>query len=565
MKANEIVSVLNNFKESSYQRVLINGRWGIGKTKYVGDFKEGYSNSCYVSLFGKKSIDSIIQEVYLRIIENAPIKKNTSILREKMKNLNISLYGFSLSIPIIEDLHKALNKELKQKATFIIIFDDLERKHDDLGIKEILGLIDSLSKIENIKTVLIAATEQLTVTDKELFKDYQEKAIDRIYTIEAFADEAPVNILGEEAWKVIGKLSENFKFNNLRTFEKTSLFIKEVVAVLGEDIFTDKFTRADLFRMCFASVFYKVEHKNEMILLNSNDDKDSIINAYYTAEESGVIEYLCNYILKNSLDNVMCKSVFQHINNWYETSTYSREIILNLIASINSYEKQPSNFYSSEEEILDLIDYYREYIKGLNGVEQLEDIITILSTSFDWCEVLTVDFGIGNEEILNLVSKNISNRIDLSKSSYLNEIDSWHTHIHSEEVRNVVNLINEAIRVEYYNQLIKRINDCFYQHSFNEYSYLRQLIDSIISIKYEPIKESLVKSLVDHNYFFPIPSGKITEEQWNWCNQIHKLIVEIARYWEMEDFYKDFQGYIYNQEITKKDKLLQHRLKQFFG
>ncbi|MCP1491949.1 hypothetical protein J2Y73_001980 [Peribacillus frigoritolerans] len=73
MKANEIITVLNQFKDSSYyQKVLINGTWGIGKTKYVSDFKEGHPNACYVSLFGKKDIDSIIQEIYFRIIDNVP-------------------------------------------------------------------------------------------------------------------------------------------------------------------------------------------------------------------------------------------------------------------------------------------------------------------------------------------------------------------------------------------------------------------------------------------------------------------------------------------------------------
>lgn len=61
-KRNKIFTVLNHSKESSYQRVLIDGNWGIGKTKWVSEFKDAHSNVCYVSLFGKKDVDSIIQE-----------------------------------------------------------------------------------------------------------------------------------------------------------------------------------------------------------------------------------------------------------------------------------------------------------------------------------------------------------------------------------------------------------------------------------------------------------------------------------------------------------------------
>src|SRR5690625_1117042 len=166
MKANEIINVLNSLRDSSYQRVLINGRWGIGKTKYILDFKEEYSNVCYVSLFGKKDIDSIIQEIYIRIIENTPkgtIKKNTSLLREKLESINVGFLGVSISIPIIEELQKTLHKELSQTDTYIIIFDDLERKHSNLGVEEVLGLLDSLSGIENIKTVLVARSEERRV------------------------------------------------------------------------------------------------------------------------------------------------------------------------------------------------------------------------------------------------------------------------------------------------------------------------------------------------------------------------------------------------------------------
>ncbi|HDX9591010.1 TPA: hypothetical protein ROX98_004081 [Bacillus pseudomycoides] len=568
MKANEIITVLNQFKDSSYQRVLISGSWGIGKTKYVSDFIESHSNACYVSLFGKRDVNSIIQEIYFRIIENAPrgkIKKYLSVFREKLNNLDFSYLGVSLSIPLIEDLHNTLYKELGRKGTYIIIFDDLERKHDALSVKEVLGLLDSLSKIENIKTVLIAAIDQLDDENKKIFINYQEKAIDRIYTIEEYADEAPVNILGEQIWNVIGILAENFKFNNLRTFEKTNLFIKEVVEILGEDIFSDKFTRGDLYRMCFATVFFKIEHKSEMKLLDIKHPNSEFTKTFYTSGEDGVIEYLYNYILKNSLDNVMSKNVFHHIKNWYETGTYSRENIINLIASINSFEEQPKNFFSSEQEIRDVIEHSREYIRNLNGTERMEDIISRLSTALAWCEVLSVDFGISNEEIVIFVKNNIYNSVDLEKNFYQNEIDLWHFHIESKEAKNVVKSMKRLLEVEYYNKLLKCINDCFIQHSYDKYSYLRELTDSIILITDKTIRDSILKCISDNQFFFPIPSGKITEEQWYWCHRIKELIRNIEQHWEIEGYYDDFTTYFNSLEIMKIDKMLQHRLKGLFG
>lgn len=566
MKANEIVTVLNHFKDSSYQRVFIEGTWGIGKTKYVLDFKNAHSDACYVSLFGKKDIESIIQEIYFQIVESVPngkIKKYSRKLREVFNNVNIEFHGFTISVPFIEKLHSTLYKELGKKGTYIIIFDDLERKHHDLDIKEILGLIDSLAKIENIKTVLIAATDQLE-KDKETFKNYKEKAIDRTYTIEEYADEAPGEILGEEIWKVIGIIAEEFEFKNLRTFEKTSLFIKEVIEIPGEENFTDKFTRDDVYRMCFATVFFNIEHKGEMKLLDTEKPNSDLRNAFYLNDDSGVIEYLFNYILKNSLDNVMCKSVFHHIRKWYETGAHSKEIIINLIESINSYEERPKSFYSSEREILEVIKNTREYIRNLNGTEPLDVIISKLNPALAWCKVLSVDFGISIEEIVKSVDKNIANKIDLTKSSYQNGIDLWDFHVESEEARKVVKSINRALQVEYYNLLVNQIRDCFIQKSYNEYLYIRQLQDSIISTTDTPIRDTVIKSMSDNQFLFPIPSGRITEVHWHWCRIINILIKDIERHWEIENYYDDFKSYINGLEITKQDKILQHRLRHLF-
>ncbi len=564
MKANEIVSVLNHFKDSSYQRIFFDGAWGIGKTKYVKDFKNAHSNSCYVSLFGKKDIDSIIQEIYFHIINSVPkgiLKKYFRKFREIFDNVNIEFHGITISVPLIERLYSSLYKELVKKGTYIIIFDDLERKHHDLDIKEILGLVDSLANIDNIKTVLIAAADQLE-EDEATFKNYKEKAIDRTYTIDGYADEAPSNILGKEVWKVIGKLAENFEFSNLRTFEKTNLFLKEVIAVVGEDIFTDKFTKNDVYRMCFASVLFRIEHKGEMILLENNGERNDFLNAYYTSGESGVIEYLNNFILKNSLDNVLSKNVFHHIKSWYETGSYSSEKIFNLIDSINSYEEKPKSFYSSESDLIEIIEQSREYIRNLEGTEQIEDIISRLATALFWCEVLTVEFGINEGEILSLVSNNISKKIDIDKTIYENQIDS---NVESEEARDIINSINEALKVDYFYQILKRIKDCFNERSYSDYHYIRKLTDSIVSTMDLPIKNNLSKSISENKYYFPIPSGRITEDQWNWCHLIIKLVATINKYWEIENYYDDFTAYLCSIENTQQDKMLQYRLTQLLG
>ncbi|PEE69258.1 P-loop NTPase fold protein [Bacillus thuringiensis] len=564
MKANEIVNVLNDFKDSSYQKVLISGNWGIGKTRYVMDFIESHTEVCYISLFGKKDVNSIIQEIYYRLIEKAKggkVKKIWNSIREKLDTLDFSYFGISLSVPLIADLHNTLNKELGSKDTYIIIFDDLERKHDDLNVKEVLGLLDSLSKIENIKTVLIAATSQLIGDSKADFENYQEKAIDRIYTVEDYASEAPVNILGEEVWSVIGMLVESLEFKNLRTFEKTNLFIKEVVQVLGKGIFTNKFTRDDLYRMCFATVFFNIEHKNDLKLLSGEYSEGSYTSAVYRSED-GNIDYLCRYILKDSMDNIENKLVFKHIKKWYETGTYSRDTIIDLITFINKNKNEPISYFSSEQEIRDNIKNAEKYIRSLTGNEELPDILSRLFGAFMWSEELSIDFGINIDKIPVLLGDNISNHINLEKSNYDNKIDSWRFTVQYGNFKSIVEPINRAIDMEYYKQLLECINKYFNDKSYGKNFYIQNIINELPLIKDQKIRDYIVEYMKNKKFLFPIPTGKITLEQWYWCLSIQELISKIKKLWEVEDFGSEFKIYCANLEIEKQDKMLQHRLKE---
>jgi hypothetical protein len=126
-------------------------------------------------------------------------------------------------------------------------------------------------------------------------------------------------------------------------------------------------------------------------------------------------------------------------------------------------------------------------------------------------------------------------------------------------------LINEAIKVEYFDQFLKRIKDSFFQGSYQNYSYLRKLTDSIISTSDKSIRDNVISSIDDNEFYFLVPSGKITDDQWQWCHLIVNLIANIERHWGQAGYYGVFSAYIHSLEITQKDKMLQHRLKQLFG
>lgn len=563
MKANEVVGILNSFESSAYyQKILINGPWGIGKTKYILDFKKRNSDVCYITLFGKKDIESIMQEIYSYILRDERLKKGVKKIQETLKELTVGYSGFSISIPLLGDLNSSLNKELKRSRNLIIVFDDLERKHPDLNIKEIFGLIDGLSNLENIKTVLVAAGDKIQ-EDKDVFLDYQEKAIDRTYLITAFADNAPIEIFGAEMWRVLKEDVASFEFKNLRTFEKIVSFVQEIMDILEEDFFTERFSKADVYRMCFATIVFIVEHKSVMELLKTDDSKDEYRNVYYTSEKTGVVHYINDFILKNSLDNMMNKSVLSYILNWYETGAFPDEV-KDIIKSINSFEEEPRNFYSSEQEIYEFIKSSENHVNQLNGEESLEATLQRISTALTWSRILEVDFDISNEEIIKKIQGNITKKIDVNKSFYQNEIDSFRIQVESERGNQLISAVQNLLKAEYHRLLIKKIENLYTNREF-EVIYLRNLSDLILTNPEIEMQNSLLENFEKNQYFFPLPIGKITEKQWYWCHQINIIIKDIERVWNKENYYQKFKDNITSLSEGENSKLLEHRIFSLFG
>ncbi|PSA95822.1 hypothetical protein C6370_00100 [Bacillus atrophaeus] len=561
MKANEIAGVLEQFGQSSYERVLIDGEWGIGKTKYAEDFTKEYDKSCYISLFGQKDIKTIIQEIYFKLIANddigGKIKKGYRDVAEKLNKIDFSIYGFSLSIPLLGDIYNAMEKELSQKDTYIIIFDDLERKHEALGIKEIFGLMDSLSKIRGIKTVLIAATKYFDTENKRIFSDYKEKAIDRTYLIERYSDNAPAEILGEEVWKTLNNLTGFLSFKNLRTFQKIKLLILEVINTLGYEVFSDKFTKEDVYRMCFATIVFNVEHNGEMILVDEKIRK-------FSENESAKVDYMCAYIMKNSLDNAMSRSVLFHIKRWYETGEYNTVNIINEIDFINNFNYQPINHLSSEEEIVNVIEESKKFFEELTGEETIGNIIQAITNGVTWSEILSIDIDLDKEELLRKIKPNIAKHVDIENNIFENDISLSQYTLQSQEVKDIIQSINHEIVCEYYNKLADKINDCFTSKMFGSNNYLKNLMDSIISINHEEVRKNLKRKIEDNHFFFPLPKGKITQEHWDWCILSKLLIFNIDKHWGIEGYFDNFVHTVKNEAGNYQDRMLQHRIKILF-
>jgi hypothetical protein len=173
--------------------IALSGQWGSGKTYLWNEVKSEASDdkikkALYVSLFGQSSID----QVKRKLIESAiPIAESHSGKLDALKQLlrtgvKIGAEHYK-GLAALNDLNLLFMAPVMLRNA-VIVLDDIERKHDKLGIDEVLGFIDEYSNQHGCRFVLVLNDDQLI--NQELWKMFREKVIDQELKLDTTPDEA---------------------------------------------------------------------------------------------------------------------------------------------------------------------------------------------------------------------------------------------------------------------------------------------------------------------------------------------------------------------------------------
>ncbi|WP_211462849.1 P-loop NTPase fold protein [Collimonas silvisoli] len=173
--------------------IALSGKWGTGKTHLWNEVKRESSDdklkkALYVSLFGQSSIDQVKRKL---IESSVPVIESHSGAFDALKQL------FRIGVKVGSEHYKALaavndlNLLLMAPVVLrnsVIVLDDIERKHDKLGIDEVLGFIDEYSTQYGSRFVLVLNDDQLA--NQELWKTFREKVIDQELKLATTPEEA---------------------------------------------------------------------------------------------------------------------------------------------------------------------------------------------------------------------------------------------------------------------------------------------------------------------------------------------------------------------------------------
>jgi len=174
--------LLELLSDAENRVIALSGRWGTGKTHLWGEVMkesrdETVNGALYVSLFGLSGID----QVKRKLIESvAPGVEAHPKIWEGAKQAVSSglkvLEGFHKGFAALSDLNLLLLAPVMLREKVIVI-DDIERKHERLGVDEILGFIDEYTQRHKARFVLILNSDQLA--KREVWDILREKVIDQ--------------------------------------------------------------------------------------------------------------------------------------------------------------------------------------------------------------------------------------------------------------------------------------------------------------------------------------------------------------------------------------------------
>ncbi len=159
----------------------------------------------------------------------------------------------------IKDLNLLLMAPVVLRGKLVVI-DDIERKHEKLGIDEVLGFIDEYSKQHKSRFVLVLNDDQLSsnVDQEKLWATFREKVIDQEIKLSTSAEEAfsiAIGLAPSKYAEAIKRASIACGLSNIRIVVKVIKVANQILA--GRDLDEAIQARVVPSIVLFSAIYYR--------------------------------------------------------------------------------------------------------------------------------------------------------------------------------------------------------------------------------------------------------------------------------------------------------------------
>ena len=263
MSSRAVGDELERFLHSNNAGVfVIKGKWGVGKTYLVKEVVErsraGWKGRkyAYVSLFGINSLDELQERIFVEaeaanstqrveapsfIDRNRyfrwlyqPISKMRPNIKQGVKQISETTSGIgSLQAEILSRSTQLLTKFWIARAIpgSKICIDDIERRGDNLPMRDLLGFLSQLKEQRGCQIILILNQDELGESQSQ-FDLYREKVVDKEVAFIPNTSEI-IQIGGFPIDETLpAEILQELEADNIRVVQKTKRFLDELYPLL---------------------------------------------------------------------------------------------------------------------------------------------------------------------------------------------------------------------------------------------------------------------------------------------------------------------------------------------
>ena len=312
MNKDELLTVLLNFYKSDENVILIDGKWGSGKTYLINEFIHNFNKLpiYYISMLGSRNVNDINTNLYIEINKHSSINQ---IVPSSINPLKIK-FNETTSLDFI--------LKRNHDANAIIIFDDFER-YSSSDYDSFLSYVSNLVLFK-AKVIVVSNLKELGGGEKLIFDEFKEKIFDHIYKAELFTNNV-IDIKLHEFSKFVKSDSLNILKSNIRLVDKLYFLLKSinkdnVFNYLNNEIKSEIIDISTV----FLSIYYnqsKLKYSQEK-LTRADINVSNFIKEYINDEDSyweiiHIYEYLINKKETIFKDNLIDLIVYLYLSYVY--------------------------------------------------------------------------------------------------------------------------------------------------------------------------------------------------------------------------------------------------------
>ena len=536
MRADYIYDIIKKFGCFSYDCILFDGPWGIGKTYAIDKALEEQENVCSISMFGLQNSQQIYHEVLCQfVLKNNKAGKIAGAATEVLDGISNIWKSVSSVKEVLQSIAREKELFLLLSKGFdslhIIVIDDLERVSDRINIEEVFGIVEELKKCNNVKIILVANIDELQENNKEIFKKHNEKVIDRIYHITEKPEKINWGEIGIHAGFMQEFLSVH-KVKNLRTLKKAQRFYDDVY-ILVNQIDNQQF-KDEIRLICFAIVVESTDNLYYKQNDNEDDSNKKIFNELHNELLYRILLYLQEVRSSRNLVNIL----LEYYNNQIVLST--SDIMLEYKIFLQAGNKP--NYFKTDDEIRRILPKIEDDIVKATTIGEL-------NRNADEYEIWSETIGEDNAPMLDkyreIVRNLLWNEVKKGNEDILGySYDLWH--LEAKKVKEIYEEERNAVRKMVIQHYVDYLKDTTKGKMAFEYSC--KLREYCANNYYKEIIKENIDKLYNRKSF---PVDEIDSVQYHTCYNIMSVLYHINQDRFLE----------YSDELSKQcDNMSAHRM-----